>query len=346
MASAIHCLVHLPGEPPRVLKPDELGKIDELRAVDGAVVWLDLRSPDAAALRLLREEFGVHPLAEEDLQKRSQRPKLDTYPDQQVAVVYEAIPPHEAASTAPTDLRAPRGGDDGGVPSDLGEIHAFIGKTWLVTVHWDESPALTESAKRFADRPDTAGKTAGALLYTILDSVVDGYFPVLDRLSERIDGLEDRIIAGHQDRETLRVVLRIKRELLELRRILAPMRDVANAFLRRDNASIDDPSLPYYADLYDHLVRILDQLDLLRDLVAAALDANLSVTSNNLNAVMKRLTAVTVILILPTIVSGIYGMNFRHMPELDWPLGYPLAIGIMAVVMGAAYFYFKAHDWF
>ena len=176
--------------------------------------------------------------------------------------------------------------------------------------------------------------------------MVDGYFPVLDRLSERIDGLEDRIIAGHQDRETLRVVLRIKRELLELRRILAPMRDVANAFLRRDNAAIDDPSLPYYADLYDHLVRILDQLDLLRDLVAAALDANLSVTSNNLNAVMKRLTAVTVILILPTIVSGIYGMNFRHMPELDWPLGYPLAIGIMAVVMGAAYFYFKAHDWF
>ena len=258
-----HCLVHLPGEPPRALKPDELSKIDELRAVDGAVVWLDLRSPDAAALRLLREEFGVHPLAEEDLQKRRQRPKLDTYPDQQVAVVYEAIPPH-AATTA--DDPRPARSDESNLPSDLGEIHAFIGRTWLVTVHWDESPALTESAKRFADRPDTAGKTAGALLYTILDSVVDGYFPVLDRLSERIDELEDRIIAGHQDRETLRVVLRIKRELLELRRILAPMRDVANAFLRRDNAAIDDPSLPYYADLYDHLVRILDQLDLLRDL--------------------------------------------------------------------------------
>ncbi len=344
MTSSIHCLVHLPGEPPRVLKPDELAKIDELRAVDGAVVWLDLRSPDDAALRLLREEFGVHPVAEEDLQKRRQRPKLDTYPDQQVAVVYEAIPPHEA--TDADHQAGPRGSDESNVPADLGEIHAFIGRTWLVTVHWDRSPALTESAKRFADRPDSAGKTAGALLYTILDSVVDGYFPVLDRLSERIDGLEDRIIAGHQDRETLRVVLRIKRELLELRRILAPMRDVANAFLRRDNASIDDPSLPYYADLYDHLVRILDQLDLLRDLVAAALDANLSVTSNNLNAVMKRLTAVTVILILPTIVSGIYGMNFRHMPELGWPLGYPLAIGIMAVVMVAAYLYFKAHDWF
>ena len=344
MTTSTHCLVHLPGEPPRVLQPDELREIDRLRAVDGAVVWLDLRSPDDAAIRLLREEFGVHPLAEEDLQKRRQRPKLDTYPDQQVAVVYEAIPAHE--STAAEREPGPRGSDESNLPADLGEIHAFIGPSWLVTVHWHASPALTESAKRFEDRPDAAGKTAGALLYTILDSVVDGYFPVLDRLSERIDGLEDRIIAGHQDRETLRVVLRIKRELLELRRILAPMRDVANAFLRRDNAAIDDPSLPYYADLYDHLVRILDQLDLLRDLVAAALDANLSVTSNNLNAVMKRLTAVTVILILPTIVSGIYGMNFRHMPELDWPFGYPLAIGFMAVVMGAAYLYFKAHDWF
>ena len=246
----------------------------------------------------------------------------------------------------PPPSAAPRGSDESNLPADLGEVHAFIGSSWLVTVHWEDSPALAESAKRFAARPDSAGKTAGALLYTILDSVVDGYFPVLDRLSDRIDGLEDRIIAGRQDRETLRMVLRIKRELLELRRILAPMRDVANAFLRRDNAAIDDPSLPYYADLYDHLVRILDQLDLLRDLVAAALDANLSVTSNNLNAVMKRLTAVTVILILPTIVAGIYGMNFRHMPELDWILGYPFAIGIMAVVMIGAFVYFRAHDWF
>jgi Mg2+ and Co2+ transporter CorA len=98
MTTSTHCIVHLPGEPPRVLQPDELEKIDELRAVEGAVVWLDLRSPDDAAIRLLREEFGVHPLAEEDLQKRRQRPKLDTYPDQQVAVIYETIPAHESTA--------------------------------------------------------------------------------------------------------------------------------------------------------------------------------------------------------------------------------------------------------
>ena len=329
MIAAAHCLVRIAGEAPRVLEPDELSKIDRLRAEAGALIWLDLLEPGAEELELLREEFGIHALAEEDLRKRDQRPKLDTYEEHQVAVMYELLP---------------RSGRE--ARAVLGELHVFIGPTWMVSVHWAESPTITETRRRFEARPDVAGISSGSLLYTLLDAAVDGYFPALDALSDRIDALEDRIVSGVQDRETLRTVLRVKRELLELRRVLAPMRDVANAFLRRDNRTVDDAALPYYADLYDHIVRILDQLDLLRDLVAAALDANLSVTSNNLNAVMKRLTAVTVILILPTIISGIYGMNFVHMPELDWSLGYPLAIGIMAALMAGAFLYFRAHDWF
>ncbi len=330
MVAAAHCLVRVSGEAPRTLQPEELSKIDLLRAKANTLVWLDLLDPGAAELELLREEFGIHALAEEDLRRRNQRPKLDTYDDHQVAVVYELLPRSGDADAA----------------AELGELHVFIGSTWMVSVHWADSPTIVETRRRFEARPDAAGKSAGSLLYTLLDAAVDGYFPALDALSDRIDALEDRIVSGVQDRETLRTVLRVKRELLELRRVLAPMRDVANAFLRRDNRTVDDAALPYYADLYDHIVRILDQLDLLRDLVAAALDANLSVTSNNLNAVMKRLTAVTVILILPTIISGIYGMNFVHMPELDWALGYPLAIGIMAALMAGAFVYFRAHDWF
>lgn len=329
MPPTTRCLVRLPDEPPRLLEPDELGTIDELIARPGVLVWLDLRDPDPDKLALLRDEFGLHPLVEEDMRKRHQRPKLDAYEDHQAVVVYEALPPATG---------------DG--PIALGEIHALIGPTWMVTAHWPDSPAVDEGMRRFQARPDLAGGAVGGLLYRLLDSVVDAYFPALDGLSDRIDALEDRIVAGKQDRETLRTVLEIKRELLELRRILAPMRDVANAFLRRDNEAIEDVALPYFADLHDHLLRLLDQLDLLRDLVAAALDANLSVTSNNLNAVMKRLTAVTVILILPTIVAGIYGMNFDRMPELAWPLGYPFALGVMALVMVAAFLYFRAHDWF
>jgi len=137
-----------------------------------------------------------------------------------------------------------------------------------------------------------------------------------------------------------------KRELLELRRTLSPQRDVANALLRRDLPLVDDASAPYFQDLYDHLVRVLDQLDLQRDLLASALEANLSVTSNNLNAIMKRLTAFTVILMVPTLIAGVYGMNFHFMPELSWPLGYPLALGVMLLTMAGAALFFRARDWF
>jgi magnesium transporter len=121
---------------------------------------------------------------------------------------------------------------------------------------------------------------------------------------------------------------------------------VVNGLLRRDVPVVDEPQLPYYQDLYDHLVRVLDNIDIAREMLAATLDANLSVTSNNLNVVVKRLTAFTVILMIPTLIAGIYGMNFAHMPELAWPLGYAFALGLMATSMISAYVYFRRHDWF
>jgi magnesium transporter len=134
--------------------------------------------------------------------------------------------------------------------------------------------------------------------------------------------------------------------MLELRRIVAPLRDVANALLRREIPIIDERALPYLNDLYDHLVRVIDSLDVLRDLVAATLDANLAATNNSLNAVMKRLTAFTVVIMLPTLIAGIYGMNFRNMPELTSPYGYPVALALMAATVIAAVAYFRRHGWF
>jgi magnesium transporter len=148
------------------------------------------------------------------------------------------------------------------------------------------------------------------------------------------------------DRASLAEMLFLKRRLLELRRVLAPMRDVANALLRRDLEIVDLPSVPYYQDLYDHLVRVLDQLDIYRDLLASVLDARLTVASNSLNAIMKRLTAFTVVLMVPTLIAGIYGMNFRLMPELDWRLGYPFALALMGAAMVTAVIWFRRNDWF
>jgi magnesium transporter len=310
------------------LSGDDLTKLHD---ESGRLAWLDLADPDADDVALLRDQLHLHELALEDLEKRRQRPKVDIYPDQNVLVAYEVL-------------------DSKGSRADfaLGELHLIIGKGYLVSVHWLPSPALDEVRQRWRQDPDAVATSAGGLLYAILDTVADGYFPLLDRLSERIDRLQDGIISGGREAgpTALRHVLHIKRELLELRRVVAPLRDVANALLRRDLAVIDETLTPYFQDLYDHLVRVLDNIDLYREMLAAALDANLSVTSNNLNVIVKRLTAFTVILMIPTLIAGVYGMNFHAMPELSWPFGYGFALGLMLLSMLGAYVVFRARDWF
>jgi len=318
------CLVRRSGGAVEELGVEQLDEIDALTATDGTLVWVDALSPREDEIEILRREFDLHPLAVEDIRKRRQRPKLDAYAEQHMIVVYEA-----------TD-------GEGG----LSEIHLFVGAGWLLTVSWAPTPMLDAVRRTFAQGKDHAGTGMGELLYALLDAAVDSYFPELDRLSDRIDSLEDRILEGDADRESLREVLAIKRRLLDLRRVLAPMRDVANQLLRRDLDIVDSATLPYYQDLYDHLVRVLDQLDVYRDLLATVLDARLTVASNSLNAIMKRLTAFTVILMVPTLIAGIYGMNFDLMPELRWPLGYPFALGLMAVAVVVAVSFFRRRGWF
>jgi magnesium transporter len=333
-ASATVAVVHVPGEQPRTLASGEVHRLGEMRDASHPLVWLDVANPDEESVAFLRRSFDLHPLAEEDLQRRNQRPRIDTYPGQHVLIAYEV---READGVEAAAL---------GLQDRLAELHLFLGTGYLVSVRWAASPAIDDVRRRFSRSGDPVGRSVGTLLYAILDAVVDGYFPLLDATAERIDALEDRIVEGGEVAGTLREVLDLKRELLELRRILAPQREVANSLLRRDVEQLDDEVIPYFQDLYDHLVRVLDQLDLYRDLVAAALDANLSVTSNNLNAVMKRLTAFTVVLMVPTLIAGIYGMNFRVMPELGWPFGYFLALGVMAAAMAGLAVFFWRRGWF
>ena len=331
VASAARCFVRRNGTVDE-LPPERFGEIDRLRAQPGTMVWLALRSPTVADLEILEGEFALHPLALEDVQRRQQRPKLDTYPDQHMLVVYEA-------------LDGVADGDADAAAFGLGELHLFGGPGWIVSVQWDESPAIDAGRSRFGRSGEGPMVGAGGMLYAIFDAAADSYFPVLDVMAERMDELEDRVLAGDGGSGSLRDMLAIKRELLELRRVLGPMRDVANALLRRDIDLIDDRVEPYFQDLYDHLVRILDQLDLYRDLLASILDARLTVTSNSLNSIMKRLTAITVILMVPTMIAGIYGMNFVHMPELEWPLGYPFALGLMVAAVAVAIVYFRRRNW-
>ena len=312
----------------------DLSKADHLRQIKtdaGQVVWLDLSDPDASDLALLREKLGLHTLAIEDLETRKQRPKIDAYPGQHVLVAYEIV----SAAKDPERYH-------------LGEVHLIGGERYLVTVHWGDSPAVKQVRERWRENADSVATTKGGLVYEVLDTIADGYFPILDRLSDRIDRVQDGIMAGGTEAgpKALRDVLLLKRQLLELRRVVAPLRDVANSLLRRDLGVVEDELIPYFQDLYDHLVRVLDNIDLYREMLGAALDANLSVTSNNLNVIVKRLTAFTVILMIPTLIAGIYGMNFHFMPELGWPVGYPAALIVMGASMLGTYLFFRARDWF
>jgi magnesium transporter len=307
------------------LPPGRFDEIDKLTDRDGTLVWVSATAPTDEDIAMIGREFRLHPLAMEDLHKQHQRPKLDTYEHQHMVVAYEAVPD---------------------APEGLSEIHIFIGAGWLLSVTWAPTPLIDAVRKTFAGRRDGGPDTTGALLYALLDAAVDSYFPVLDTISERIDALEDRVLEGEADRDSLAEILYLKRRLLELRRVLAPMRDMANALLRRDLEIVDAASAPYYQDLYDHLVRVLDQVDIYRDLLAAVLDARLTVASNSLNAIMKRLTAFTVVLMVPTLIAGIYGMNFDLMPELRWAFGYPFALAVMAAAVILSVTFFRRKGWF
>jgi magnesium transporter len=299
---------------------------------DGSLAWLDFANPSADDLELLRHRLNLHELALEDLRKRRQRPNIDIYQHQYLLVAYEIA----AGGT-------PRHPD-----FSLGELHLIVGAGYVVSVHWTDSPTVDGVRERWLKNPDEVATTPGGLIYELLDAVADGYFPLLDRLSERIDELHDSIFTSGSDAgsEVLRQVLAIKRELLDLRRVVAPLRDVANGLLRRDVSTVDEAMVPYFQDLYDHLVRVLDTIDVDREMLASALEANLSVISNNLNVIVKRLTAFTVILMIPTLIAGIYGMNFHFMPELSWQFGYFAALLLMLAASVGAYFYFRAKDWF
>jgi magnesium transporter len=169
--------------------------------------------------------------------------------------------------------------------------------------------------------------------------------PIADRISDRIDVIEDAVF-GRFDANAQQEIFRIKRNLLQMRKVLTPERDVLNVLMRRDTPIFSDETVRYFQDIYDHLLRVLDSIDTYRDLLSSALDSYLSVQSNRMNKVMKTLTASSIILMTVTLVASIYGMNFIHMPELQWRLGYPLALGLMVAIAASLGALFRKIDWF
>src|SRR6266508_3333353 len=289
-------------------------------------VWLDIQAPQEADIGLLRDEFKFHPLAIEDATRPHERPKVDSY-DGYYFLVFYAVIYDEAKNRLQTEA-----------------MNLFVGANYLVSVHEGEIRAIDETIKRWQKDEEEFGQDAGAILYALLDTITDDYFPVIDRLADRVEALEELIFERFQE-SALQDVFSLKRDLLSVRRIVAPERDVLNVLIRREVPIFERNSILYLQDVYDHIVRITDSIDTYRDLLSSALDAFLSVQSNRLNQIVKVLTIASIVLMSDALIAGIYGMNFEFMPELHWVSGYPYALGLMVVIGAALVAFFRWRKW-
>jgi len=220
----------------------------------------------------------------------------------------------------------------------------FIGSNYLVSVHYGAIITIDETIKRWQSNTAEFGNDGGALLYALLDAIVDDYFPVIDALAEHVEVIEEQIFARFSE-DALQEVFGLKRDLLGVRRVVAPERDVLNVLIRREVPIFERNTILYLQDIYDHIVRITDSIDTYRDLLSSALDAFLSVQSNRLNQIVKILTITSIVLMSDALIAGIYGMNFDFIPELHWTFGYPFALGLMVVISTGLILFFRRQKW-
>jgi magnesium transporter len=288
-------------------------------------LWLDVRDPDEAELEILRREFSIHPLSLEDVQHWHQRSKVEVFPDYFGVVVHGL---HLNADDRLEDR----------------EIHLFVGHRFVITVRDEPLLDLEPIHERVRRQPELAAVGGGFLLYTLLDEVVDGYLEIVDRYEDLSDEVEDRVFQADGQTDVQQAIFHLKRQVVRFRRIVTPLREVVD-LIQEQPGFVSSELVPYYRDVLDHVIRTIEFIDNIRDLLTTALEAQLSQVSNRLNVVMKKLSSWAGIVLVPTLIAGIYGMNFRHMPELKWEFGYPLALGSMVLVMGVLYWVFKRKDW-
>jgi len=302
----------------------------EIRAALAAQqrIWIDLERQTPEANALLTDVLRLHPLTVEDIWAERSRPKIDDF-DAYLYIIIHGIGAahHDKLQTV--------------------EIDVVIGPNWLVThdpaglVSDDIGDELDHSARAMV-------KGIAWLAHAFLDGAVDRYMPVIDQLDNEIEQLENDVLAlagTRRGRKVLLQILSFKRRLQELRRMSIHQREILLRLSRGEIDEIPAEALPFYRDVYDHFLRVNDIAEGYRDLVTSALDAYLSVQSNRMNEIMKTLTLMSTVMLPLTFIAGVYGMNFKHMPELDWIWGYPMALGVMAAVAGGILWWFRRRGW-
>jgi len=300
--------------------------ISDLREQPNTLLWLDIADPGPREIELLRQEFAFHELALEDAAHRHQRPKCDQYPDYYFIVLYAAEAHDHRIETR--------------------ELQMFWGQNYVVTLHDGPLPLIDEARRRWSRGVNRVGDGVAYLAYTLLDSLVDQYMQVQDAVAEWVEDVEERIYP-RPNAAVVGELFALRKTVVRLRRLLRPTRDVLNEIIRRDLPLFPEPMRPYFVDVYDHVLRLLDGLDTYRDLLAASLDMYLSAVSNQLNQTVKRMTALTLIVMVPTLIAGVYGMNYTasFLPPAETPHAFLAICLAMLLVAGVMTIVFKRLDW-
>ncbi len=322
MDAVVNCAAYCEG---RRVASIEIGDVGEVLKKPDQFVWIGLHEPGTEMLKQVQREFGLHDLAIEDAHRAHQRPKLEAYGDTLFIVLRTA------------QMNGPR--------IDLGETHFFLGSNFIVTVRHGSSLAYTEVRSRCESTPDLLRKGPGFALYAVMDAIVDQYFPVIDELEQELGAVEEKIFDEKFRRETTQEIYQLKRQLMDVKRAVSPLIDICNRLMRFDLKLIEPETRPYFRDVYDHSIRINEMVDNARELLSTALEANFSLISISQSEVSKRFAGWAAIIGIPTMVAGVYGMNFKHMPELDWRLGYPVVMTLTIGSCVALYMLFRRSGW-
>ena len=324
MEAVINCAAYSKG---RRVSNIPISEVSEVLKQSDRFVWIGLHEPDEELLQQVQQEFGLHDLAIEDAHRAHQRPKLETYEDSLFIVLRTAQMNYK-------DRRV-----------EFGETHFFLGENFIVSVRHGSSIAYTDVRNRCEKAPELLQKGPGFALYAVMDSIVDQYFPVIEAMEAELEVVEEKIFGEKPSRATTEHIYQLKREFLEIKRAVLPLVEICNKLMRFDLALIPEDTRPYFRDVYDHALRINEMIDNSRELLSGALEANFSMISISQSDVSKKFAGWAAIIAVPTMIAGIYGMNFQSIPELNWSWGYPFALGLIITACCLLYLFFKRSGW-
>jgi len=308
------------------LPPSELGRVRKLATEPGDFVWVGLHEPSEQELATVEEEFGLHPLAVEDAFTAHQRPKLERY-EHTLFLTLKSLWYVDESDAVET-----------------GEINMFVGDDFVITVRHGSGSELHSARRDLEAKTTVLTHGPSAVVYAVCDRVVDGYLTVMDALEEDVDEVETSVFSAQRTSDSARIYT-LKREIAEARRAVLPLREPMRRFATGAVPGIEEKSAPFFRDVLDHLNRVAETVDGLDQLLSTAFDAHLAQISVQQNEDMRKISAGAAIVVVPTLIAGVYGMNFDHMPELSWTYGYPFAIALMAGLCLILWVWFKRSGW-